>query len=479
MNTERNTSFKYLAKNIGLLSISQFGTKLLNFFLVPLYTTVLTTAEYGTYDFFSTTVSLLIPVLTLNIMESILRFCLDKEQSPKEVFSVGFKTYLFSLVIVIALILVNTNLGLSETINEYKILFFLMYATLAFYQILSNFARGIDNVMIVSVGAVLLSATNIFLNIVFLLGLKIGLVGYFMASIIGNLVAIFYIVVRLKVWRYISIRRTDKKVFNSMIAYSCPLILTAVSWWINSASDRYVVIGLCGIAINGIYSVAYKIPSILNVFQSIFNQAWVLSAVKDFNKNDETGFFTEIYKVYHFVMIIACSIIIVATRGIASVLYANEFYEAWYYVPFLTYAVVFGAMSGYIGGIFSTVKDTKALSLTTVIGAVINIVLNLILVWLWGAIGAAIATLFSYYIVWKLRIVMLRKYLKLDIDLKKDYLAYLMLLIQSLMIMLIEQSAVLYIVLVMISVSLVLIYREECSNIVTVLKNKAVKVMRN
>ena len=171
-------------------------------------------------------------------------------------------------------------------------------------------------------------------------------------------------------------------------------------------------------------------------------------------------------------MVTACSIIIVATRCIASLLYANEFYAAWYYVPFLTFAVVFGAMSGYIGGIFSTVKDTKALSLTTVIGAVINIILNLILVWSWGAIGAAVATLFSYYIVWQLRIIMLRRHLKLNIDLKKDYLAYCALLIQSLMIMFIEQSSVLYIVLIIITILLIIIYRKECSKVVFILRSK-------
>ena len=76
-----------------------------------------------------------------------------------------------------------------------------------------------------------------------------------------------------------------------MIAYSAPLVLNAIGWWVNSASDRYVVTWLCGLAVNGIYSVGYKIPSIINVFQTIFNQAWFLSAVKEFDPQDKDGFF--------------------------------------------------------------------------------------------------------------------------------------------------------------------------------------------
>ena len=62
--------YKYLLKNIGLLTLSSFTTKLLSFFLVPLYTNVLSTTEYGTYDMFNTTIGVLLPILTLNIQES-------------------------------------------------------------------------------------------------------------------------------------------------------------------------------------------------------------------------------------------------------------------------------------------------------------------------------------------------------------------------------------------------------------------------
>ena len=61
---------RYLAKNIAFLTVGQFGTKLLVFFLVPLYTSVLTSAEYGTYDLYSATVGLFVPILTLNISDA-------------------------------------------------------------------------------------------------------------------------------------------------------------------------------------------------------------------------------------------------------------------------------------------------------------------------------------------------------------------------------------------------------------------------
>lgn len=71
--------YKYLLKNIGLLTISNFATKFLSFFLVPLYTNILTTTEYGTYDIFNTTIGVLLPILTLNIQEAVMRFSIDNK----------------------------------------------------------------------------------------------------------------------------------------------------------------------------------------------------------------------------------------------------------------------------------------------------------------------------------------------------------------------------------------------------------------
>lgn len=75
--------YKYLIKNMGLLTISNFGSKILSFILIPIYTNYLTTVKYGTFDLFNTTISLLMPILTINIMSAVLRFSLDENSNKK------------------------------------------------------------------------------------------------------------------------------------------------------------------------------------------------------------------------------------------------------------------------------------------------------------------------------------------------------------------------------------------------------------
>lgn len=432
---------RYLAKNMFFLTVGQFGTKLLGFFLVPLYTSVLTSAEYGTYDLYSVTVSLLIPILTLNIADSMTVFLLDKDSPREGIVSVSLKYYARSVLLFAALVCANRILGLFPLLNTYPAFLLLMFALGNLSQLLLNFARGFDRIKDVAVSGVLCSAVMIALNIVFLIPLRMGLAGYYLAFIGGALAQSAYLCVSLKIFRFIRIGRQEEKLKKDMLAYSCPMMLNSVSWWVNSVSDRYVVTWLCGIVQNGIYSVAYKIPSILNMFQGIFSQAWTLSAVQDFDRDDRGGFFSKMYGLYNACMTCLCSLLIACARPMARLLYANDFYAAWHFVPFLLVASVFGALSGYLGGIFAAVKDSKSFAASTVAGAALNIVLTVALVWLMGTIGAAIATAAAYILVWAMRMRRAKRIMRLNVAIAKDCAAYALLVVQCAVVLADERFA--------------------------------------
>lgn len=457
--------YKYLFKNIGLLTISQFGTKLLSFFLVPLYTSVLTTAEYGTYDLINTTISLLIPILTLNIVEASLRFSIDKNCDKKAVFSISLSFVRKGTILILFFLLVNHIFSLIEFIDDYSLLFFLLFFSAALNGVITYFARGIDRMADVSISGILCSAVIIGLNILFLIPLKLGINGYILATIIGSLSQSLYLWVRLKAWNYVSWGDYDSKLKKSMLAYSKPLIVDSIAWWITGTSDRYIVAWMCGRAANGIYSVGYKIPSILNIFQTIFNQAWMLSAVKDIDLEDRNGFFSRMYNLYNFSMVLLCSGLIVVARFTARILYAKDFYEAWKYAPFLLMAIVFGSISGYITGVFSAVKKSEIIAQTTVVGAVSNLVMNIIFVSVSGAFGAAIATVISYAIVWGIRIVYLKRYMKIKLYLFRDVVSYLILTIQAILLLLFQKESIhLYLMEIVLFLVLIVLYAREAGD---------------
>ena len=466
---------RYLAKNIIFLTVGQFGTKFLTFFLVPLYTRVLTSYEYGTFDLYSATVSLLVPVLTLNIADSTTIFLLDKKNKAQSsgIVSISLGYYLISLLIFSCLLFINWIFKFFPVFNEYIIFLFLMFSLSGLSNLFLCYARGFDRIKNVSVSGVLCSAVMIALNLIFLLPMKLGLKGYYLATIGGHFVQILYLGFSLKIFKKISFKRPLKNLHREMVSYSSPMMLNTVSWWINNVSDRYIVTAMCGIIENGIYSVAYKIPSILSMFQSIFIQAWTLSAVQDFDSEDRNGFFSKMYALYNVSMVLICSVLIVLTKIIARILYANDFYSAWRYVPFLLISVVFGSLSGYLGGIFAAVKDSKSFASSTVAGAVLNIILNFLLIHFWGALGAAVATAGSYIVVWAIRLYRAMGIMKIKISLIIDCIAYMLLIFQC-MVMLFSDIFGFwsYMASGVILIVLCVIYRKALVNVVIALKEK-------
>lgn len=452
--------YKYLFKNIGLLTISRFGTNVLSFLLVPLYTSILSTAEYGKYDLINTTVSLLIPVLTINISVAVFRFSLDGKNRWKDVFSVGLRYMGIGTALVSVFLLVNRFLGIVDLFSDYGLYMLLMFVSTAFYEIISNFSRGLEKIKEFAIAGIIATVSLIASNILFLVVLKTGLEGYFIAHILANFIPSLYLTFVIGFRNYIGLH-PDRLTENEMKQYSVPMIANAVGWWINNASDRYVVTLISGIAANGVYSVAYKIPTILSIFQNIFNQAWVLSAVKDFDKNDDSRFFATIYNTYNFACVSVCSLLIICCRIIARILFAKDFYTAWEYVPFLLLSVVFGAMSGYFGCIFSAVKKPGIFGQSTMIGAAVNLILNFILVYVIGPLGAAITTAFSYFVVWAIRYYHAKKYINMNINLKRDCVSYSSLLLQSIAMLLIRSNVALYTIQIMLFGIIILLSKPE------------------
>ena len=414
----------YLVKNIILFTISGFVPKILSFFLIPIYTSCLSTSDYGIFDLIITTATLFIPIFTLDIQDAVLIFSMDKKKKPEEVFSISMKINMigFTIVAVIAFVLGIVNIF---NISRYFYLFFIIfYFVTAILNSANLFCKGIDKVKTIVKSTVINSVITLLLNILLLKVFNMGIIGYLIANSIGIIIALLFTFFDAQLFKYIK-KVNNKKLTQEMIKFSFPLIFSVIAWWINNASDRYILTWISGVSISGLYAISYKIPSLLTIFQSIFAQAWSISAIKEYDKDDKDGFVGTMYTTMNFLLCLACSIIMIFNVFLASILYSGKFYEAWIYVPPLLLSVIFNAMALFIGSIFTAVKDTKTLSITTIIGAIINTLLNVVLIKMYSAYGAAIATAVGYYIVLLMRNIILKKHVNMKTNTLKNNISFL------------------------------------------------------
>lgn len=429
----KKNKYSALLKNMGILTIGNFGSKILSYFLVPIYTLYLTTSEYGLFDLIQSSINLLIPILTINMSAVILRFSLDENADFKSIFSIAIKISLIGILFISIILFVNSKIELFTPLKGLSIFFILLYIFSLFAQLLTAFAKGIGDLYGMTISSIVFSISLFLFTVAFLSFFSMGLIGYLLANIISNIIVSCYLVIRIQAWKYISFNDTSNKLQVEMLAYGGPLIMTTIGWWINNISDRFIVTALCGLSINGIYSVAYKLPTILSIFQNIFNQAWQLSTVDVYDKKDSNGFFRDIYLIYNTFMVLLCSILISSCRLLAIFLFSKNFYNAWIYVPFLLISVVFGSLIGVMDGIYQAVKDSRIQSVSVLIGAIFNIVCNVIFIKIFGSIGAALSTMIAYFITWVISWLYLKRYIELRINTSRHLFSYLLLFIQALL----------------------------------------------
>lgn len=426
-----NEKYKYLGKNTLIFGISSFGTKFLSFLLVPLYTNVLSTEQYGTADLISTTATLLIYVLTINIADAVLRFSIDRNSNQEIILSYGVR------VLIIGTFVCGMGLGIiafSGILNwplYYYLFVLLTFFSQAFFQILTNYLRGIDKIIQVAIAGIISALALIVSNIVLLLVFKFGIFGYLISLIVGPSVACVYCLFECgePIVTYLK-NSCDKDTMSAMRTYCIPMIFNNVALWINAFLDRYFVTAYCGVGENGVYSVASKIPIILATCYNVFAQAWNLSAIKEFDPQDKDGFFSKTYEVYNSLITVVCSILILANIPLAKFLYAKDFFAAWQYSSVLLISVMFNSLTIIIGSVFSAVKKTKTIALTTVVSAIVNTVLNMILIPIFGVLGAAIATVAAYFVMWIARLALSKKYINYKVNLIKDCVVYALLGLQ-------------------------------------------------
>lgn len=400
-----NSKIKYLAKNTGILAISQFSSKILVFLLVPLYTSILSTEEYGVYDLAVTTVSLLFPILTANIVDGVMRFLMDKENDQHDVAVIGLRYILRCLVVGLSITTMLSIFKPLPLLVGYEWLVFLFFSFYSWNQFLAQYAKGCERVADIGISGILSTLATVVFNVMFLLVFKQGLHGFFYANIIGQLVPACFLSLRMQIWEAFAFNKSErtKVLANEMLRYSAPLLANTLAWWVNTAADKYVVTLIVGVSANGLLSVAYKVPTILNTLQSIFTQSWQISAVKEFNQEGVKSFYKGVLLGLNVLLCISCSILILANKCTASLLFAKDFYAAWQYVPFLLVSTVINGASGIVGPILLAQKKTKPMAYAGVAGVLTNIGLNFLLVTFMGIQGAAIATLVSSVIIYAVR----------------------------------------------------------------------------
>lgn len=461
---------KSLVKNTIIITIGKICTQMVTFFLLPVYTALLSTEEFGIVDLLNTLVSLCIPIVTFQIEQALFRHLIDCRENESEIQNIISTTVITTILQSILYLLIFCIIA-PLIHNQYK--YFLATNVIAciFSSIMLQTSRGLGDNKKYAIGSFITALTTVILNILFIVVFKWGAYGMLLATLIGHIVCSVYIFVIKKVYKYIKIKSYSKKIVKKLWKYSIPLIPNAISWWIFNSSDRIIVSYILGIGQNGILSASYKFSNVYITIYNIFNMTWTESASLHVNDNDNSEFFSKIINTTLKFFSAICFGIISFMPFIFPLMINEKFGDAYNQIPILMLSSLFNVLVGLISVIYIAKKDTKAVARTSILAATINLIVNLVLIKFIGLYAASISTLVAYFTMSIYRLYDVKKYIKIKLD--KSFILKTLLMIPILFISYYINNLYLNIIIILITILYAwLINKDSISLIINMIKGK-------
>ncbi|MCR5517623.1 MAG: oligosaccharide flippase family protein [Lachnospiraceae bacterium] len=409
-----NRKYKSLLKDTLIFALGSLGSKIILFFLVPLYTNYLTTYEYGIAELVSTFSQLIIPISSLVIGQAVIRFGMMKSEKPENVAVAAYTVLGFSVVVAILLIPV---MGLYSPVREWRLYLCMQVILSNFTEVEKTYLKVKDRNKLFSIISIIQTAIIALTNVLLLTVFHFGVKGYLIANILGAAAGTILAFFGGNLHCDLKRGKLDMALLGRMIAYSTPLIFGNISWWVIHSSDKIMIEAMIGASTLGIYTAATKIPSLINVIIGIFNQAWGISSIKEIESTGDTGFYTSVFRFFSTFLFGVCIVFIAFVRPFMNVYVGIEFREAWKYTPLLLSAAVFYSIYAFVGTLYSALKKTKHDMWTSILCAVINVVVNYFGIMAWGVWGAIVGTVVAYGVCAHVRILDITHMMKFGVDL--------------------------------------------------------------
>lgn len=428
-----NSNNKKLALNIFLMFWVYFLPKSLGFLLLPVYTSYLSTEEYGIADVILTTSCLISPFVSLGMPGAIFRFNIENKDDYRPY---RIATSIFVKNVLILILVLCAVYFLFQIKFLYLFYLFLTIGFSLLSDINISYLRSLDKMKLVSFCGVGSSFLTAFCNVLFIVVFNLGLYGFLLSSIVGY--AFNYLVSGISIYGYrkkiLSVNKLKgiKILRKEMLQFSIPTIFSGILWWVTSSSDRYFITWMCGSSANGVYSVAFKIPLIIVTIDAIFGAAWLNTLYDTYKTKEGKAYIIKVFNGYSFLLCFLCSFLIMTNKFLSNLLFSKEFYEAWKYVPILLISVVLSTSSNFLSTLLAVYKKTKISLNISIITALLNVSLNWILISITRSpLGAAIATCLSFFVTYALNYKKSKNVSNIDFHTGKLLLMFIILCLQS------------------------------------------------
>lgn len=396
-----------LIKSAGIYFLGNVMTRLISFFLLPIYTAYIAKGDMGYFDVSTTYLNVLVPVLCLEVWAGIMRFMFDygeKSEKYKVIFNgmVVFAGSVAVYTVLFALLGIITDLRCGILIFFYGVLLMLQ-------NLYTYLARGLGFSQTFAISGIVSSLVNSVSNIVMILIFGMRLESLYIAMILGLLVQMLILESRVGIIKNVSFSMFDKNMIITMVRFSLPLCLNSACFWFLSSYNKVGISNTLGLEANGIYTVAGKFTMMVAIVANCFSLAWQEMVFSMGNDEDKSRLYTTATN-YCITLLLFGELLIIPAVSVIFPFFVDEAYAAAYpLVPLYMFATAMSTFCSFLGNIFGADKNTRVVFYSAVLGAVVNVATFHLLVGRIGLEAANVGLSLGYVVSIVARVATLKR----------------------------------------------------------------------
>lgn len=425
MKTAQNifkTSFIYF--------VGQVSTKLISFLLLPIYTNYIQSADYGYYDYSLSLLSVVIPVIFMELWTGTLRFTLEQKDYEMKRKVVNNSAIIAMFCSAVYFILFWTAAFLLKfDLPVYIFIYSIFWMIQLFYLSIAR-AYG-ENALYASTGVI-----SVLVNTVVTIATILIMDGAVETLYIG--ITVSYIVqillIERKVHVFANFRKEDfdPVLCRNYVRFGIPLSINSVVYWLLEGFNKTIIVARLGESANGIYAIGNKLAGILNLFIGVFLLAWQETVYKIGEEDDKAGIYNS--SMNNFIAVVGAGLVVMLP--ILHVLFpyiiGSGYAQAYGMLPFSLLAIYLNGVFGIIVSFFSAEKKTTLTLCARTTMAITNIVILFATIDVLNIYASLLALCVSNVVGIIINFFLVRRYLALKLDVKAIVLFVVMFTLSSL-----------------------------------------------
>lgn len=393
-----------LLKHSLIYGISNILRKAIGFLMIPVYTRYLTTSDYGTIQILDLIINIAGIMFSFGVSSSIFRFYYqyDNQEEKNQVISTAY-LFIISIIALITIcllllskkvsILIFSDVSYAKYLNIIFCSFLFMQQENIFYNYLLVNKKSVLYTIFSSINLI----SSLLLNIYFVIIIKIGIIGILYASLISHIIG----TIVLGCITLINIKLSFSLVkLKEMLKYGIPLIPSAIGMFLITFADRFFLQKYSSLSEVGIYSLGYNFGYIISfLVVQPFLLTWQAQMFEIAKKKNAEEIFSRVFTYCSFILILTALALSILSKDLLKIIATPAFFNAYKVIPIIASSYVLHGIyfNFYVG--FLIEKKTKYVGGIVGFTAVVNIILNFILIPKYNMYGAALATFLSFLVM--------------------------------------------------------------------------------